>query len=249
MKVVIALYLGHWPGRGNSGIADVYAVDGKWFNLPEGIAIVGWMPIPDTEHLPIAEHYADSTVESRLRTFIQDNIYIIPDVIRNIQIIAEFKRATFNLLKIVFYRWISRFNWRPRLERKGKPYRKHMGSEAGVNLIPGRIDIDERPAIVDEITELGHWEGDTVYGQVGYLVTLVERASKLLLARRVPNKNKRIISRVIKRTLKPYQAVCKTITFDNGGEFADRQSIARKLDCNIYFAKPYHSWERGFHSY
>jgi hypothetical protein len=35
MEVVIAMYLGRWPGRGNSGIADVYAVDGKWFNLPE----------------------------------------------------------------------------------------------------------------------------------------------------------------------------------------------------------------------
>ena len=64
MEVVIALYLGHWPGRGNSGIADVYAADGEWFNIPEGVAIVGWMPVPDTGHLPIAEHYAGSNVES-----------------------------------------------------------------------------------------------------------------------------------------------------------------------------------------
>lgn len=66
MEVVIALYLGHWPGRSNSGIADVYAADGEWFNIPEGVAIVGWMPVPDTGHLPIAEHYAGSTVASRL---------------------------------------------------------------------------------------------------------------------------------------------------------------------------------------
>ncbi len=65
MEVVIALYLGHWPGRGNSGIADIYAIDGNWFNIPEGVAIVGWMPIPDTQHLPIAEHYTGLTVESR----------------------------------------------------------------------------------------------------------------------------------------------------------------------------------------
>jgi hypothetical protein len=64
MEVVIALYLGHWPGRGNSGIADVYASDGEWFNIPEGVAIVGWMPVPDTGHLLIAKHSARSNVES-----------------------------------------------------------------------------------------------------------------------------------------------------------------------------------------
>ncbi|MFA0814092.1 IS30 family transposase, partial [Microbulbifer epialgicus] len=143
------------------------------------------------------------------------------------------------------YRWIGRLHWRLRLPRKGKTYRKRTGSEAGVKLIPERVDIEERPAIVDENTELGHWEGDTVYGQDSYLVTLVERVSRLLLTRRVPDKSKKTVSRAIKQMLKPYQAICKTITFDNGGEFAGHQSIARKLGCKIYFAKPYHSWERG----
>ncbi|WP_444937370.1 hypothetical protein ACJJIW_17735 [Microbulbifer sp. JMSA004] len=45
--------------------------------------------------------------------------------------------------------------------------------------------------------------------------------------------------------LKSYQAACKTITYNNGGEFAGHQSSVRELGCNIYFAKPYHSWERG----
>lgn len=64
MEVVIALYLGHWPGRSNSGITDIYAVDGEWFNIPEDVAIVGWMPVPDTEHLPIADYYARPKGES-----------------------------------------------------------------------------------------------------------------------------------------------------------------------------------------
>jgi hypothetical protein len=59
MEVVIALYLGYWPGRGNSGVADIYAADGKWFNIPEGVNIIGWMSVPDTNHLPIAERYTD----------------------------------------------------------------------------------------------------------------------------------------------------------------------------------------------
>jgi IS30 family transposase len=39
--------------------------------------------------------------------------------------------------------------------------------------------------------------------------------------------------------------VCHSITFDNGGEFAGRQSIAKALNYKTYFAKPYHSWQRG----
>jgi IS30 family transposase len=47
--------------------------------------------------------------------------------------------------------------------------------------MPNRVDISERPSSVDDKQEVGHWEADTVYGQGGYLVTLVERVSKLLL--------------------------------------------------------------------
>lgn len=63
MEVVIALYLGHWPGRGNSGVIDIHTVDGKWFNIPEDVHIVGWMPSPDTAHLPIAEYCTNRSNE------------------------------------------------------------------------------------------------------------------------------------------------------------------------------------------
>uniref|UniRef100_UPI000E64EC9D IS30 family transposase n=1 Tax=Facilibium subflavum TaxID=2219058 RepID=UPI000E64EC9D len=39
--------------------------------------------------------------------------------------------------------------------------------------------------------------------------------------------------------------IVHTITFDNGKEFATHEEIAKELDCSTYFAKPYHSWERG----
>lgn len=89
------------------------------------------------------------------------------------------------------------------------------------------------------------WEGDTVYGQDSYLVTLVERTSKLLLTCRVKRKTKQEVTEAVIDLLKPYQEQCKTITFDNGGEFAGHKLISKNLDCNIYFAKPYHSWQRG----
>ncbi|WP_444917581.1 hypothetical protein [Microbulbifer sp. JMSA003] len=57
------------------------------------------------------------------------------------------------------YRWMAQLGWRLLLPRKGKAYRKRTGPKAGVKLIPERIDVEERPTIVDGNTELGHWEG------------------------------------------------------------------------------------------
>ena len=62
---------------------------------------------------------------------------------------------------------------------------------------------------------------------------------------KVKNKTKKLVSFAIKKLLKPYKKMCKTITFDNGGEFADHNTIAKALKCRIYFAKPNHSWQRG----
>ena len=143
------------------------------------------------------------------------------------------------------YKLIRQENWSHLLARKGKKYKQRKGVEAGAKLIPGRVDIEQRPAHVDDKIEIGHWEGDTVYGQDGYLVTLVERVSKLLLTCRVKNKSKKLVTRAINKMLKPFKERCHSITFDNGGEFADHTKIKQKIKCDIYFAKPYQSWQRG----
>jgi IS30 family transposase len=131
------------------------------------------------------------------------------------------------------------------LVRTGKRCRPRKGAEAGAHLIPGCVDIDERPAHIEDKVEVGHWEGDTVYGQDSYLVTMVERVTKILLTCRVKTKTKKNVARAIKKMLKPFKHLCHTITFDNGGEFAGHQQIAKYLCCKVYFAKPYHSWQRG----
>jgi IS30 family transposase len=143
------------------------------------------------------------------------------------------------------YNLTKREYWKTLLPRKGKVYKQRKGTEAGAKLIPNRIDISQRPSIVDENAEFGHWEGDTVYGQNGYLVTMVERVSKLLVTCKVRSKSKKAVTRGINRMMKPFKGLCKTITFDNGGEFAGHAKIAKHLNCDIYFAKPYHSWQRG----
>jgi IS30 family transposase len=101
------------------------------------------------------------------------------------------------------YRLVAQKYWPELLPRKGKRYRQRKGVEAGARLISNWIDIEERVDHVDFKEKTGHWEGDTVYGQDRYLVTLVERVSKLLLAARV--KKNKAVTRVIKKILTPFK--------------------------------------------
>lgn len=58
---------------------------------------------------------------------------------------------------------------------------------------------------------------------------------------RVKNKTTKLVTKAIKNLLKPFKHACKTITFDNDGEFTGYQSVAKELKYKIYFAKPDHS--------
>jgi IS30 family transposase len=136
--------------------------------------------------------------------------------------------------------------WRS-LRRRGKRYNKRAGKNAGRGLIPGRIDISERPAIVARKTRLGDWEGDTIVsaGHKGGLLTLVERKTQLAKITKLPRATARATQKAAVRRLKPIGDFVHTITFDNGKEFAAHQAIADALKTKIFFATPYHAWERG----
>ena len=131
------------------------------------------------------------------------------------------------------------------LRQGHKRYRKGVHSKRSPIL--GACSIDERPAIVDSRERLGDWEADTVLGQqgTGVLVTLAERKSRLYLVKRVDNKRADTVRDAIIEMLSPYVEHVHTITFDNGGEFADHKAIAAALNAKAYFAHPYSSWERG----
>jgi IS30 family transposase len=70
------------------------------------------------------------------------------------------------------------------------------------------VDIDERPAIVDDKTRLGDWEADTVIGKghQGVLVTMTERVSKLNLVIPVVRKEAELTKKAIIHALKPFAA-------------------------------------------
>jgi len=79
----------------------------------------------------------------------------------------------------------------------------------------------------------------------GGLVTLAERKSRYVLAGHIRSKHADGVTSVITGLLASYKDQCHTLTFDNGKEFAEHEKVAEALKADIYFAHPYHSWERG----
>ena len=132
--------------------------------------------------------------------------------------------------------------------RSQKPRRKcYASGQERRGMIKNRVSIENRPEIVEQKTRIGDWEGDTVIGRRhrGALVTLAERKSRYVLAAKVPSKHAEGVTAAVIRLLRPHQRKCHTVTFDNGKEFAEHESIGAELTAEIYFAHPYQSWERG----
>ena len=128
-----------------------------------------------------------------------------------------------------------------------KKRRKRYGSQNRRGQIANRKMIDQRPPVVAEKSRLGDWEADTIIGKGHHqaLVSLTERKSKLQLLAKVERKSDDLVSTAMIGLLKPYLDKVKTLTSDNGKEFAAHEAIALELAADFYFAHPYASWERG----
>ena len=139
--------------------------------------------------------------------------------------------------------------WKHLPRAKRRRHRRCPRQEGrGRGQIPNQRSIDTRPAAVETRQSVGHWEGDLINGasQTGNLVTLVERSTRFALIGRTDSKEAREVLNEIYRlfgTLPP--KVRQTTTFDNGKEFALHEEMGKTLSMDVYFAHPYHSWERG----
>ena len=108
--------------------------------------------------------------------------------------------------------------------------------------------IDERPSIVERRGRIGDFEGDTLMGRDKRvrIVSFVDRRTGYLIAFLLPKMNAELLSslafKYFKRIPKKKR---KTITLDNGTEFSDWEHLEEKTSMTIYFAYPYHAWERG----
>ena len=133
------------------------------------------------------------------------------------------------------------------LRHQGRKYRQRGNSKDSRGIIKNRRDIDQRPAIVDEKVRFGDLEIDTVIGKnhQGALLTINDRVTSLVWIRRLDSKHEVPLTKASIEALMPLKDTLFTITSDNGKEFAGHQKIAQELQIDFYFAKPYHSWERG----
>lgn len=129
-----------------------------------------------------------------------------------------------------------------------KHRRRCAANAAGCRHIPNRTSISERPPEVDDKSKFGHWEMDTIVGKgnKGAILTLTERTTNLLFMARLPHgKNALEAAKTAVRLLLPYKDYVKTLTTDNGCEFACHEFITKKIGAKVYFADPYSSWQKG----
>ena len=137
------------------------------------------------------------------------------------------------------------------LRHSGKRYNKRSSRKAGRGCIPNRVDIKERPCIVEEKSRIGDWELDTIVGSEGSggLASIVDRCAKLTKLVLMPDKTAKSMETAVTGALGPISEFVNTMTSDNGKEFANHKAIANALGAKFYFATPYHSWERGLNEH
>lgn len=133
------------------------------------------------------------------------------------------------------------------LRNRGRRYRKRGSAKDSRGIIPARVDISQRPQQVEKRERLGDFEIDLIIGvgHKGALITMNDRATGLVYIRKVSGKGAEEVAEKAIETLRPLTPMLKTMTADNGKEFAAHQTIAKELELDFYFATPYHSWERG----
>ena len=164
------------------------------------------------------------------------------------QIAAYYKDDGFPCYKTI-YKWINEgtiINGNKKLlRRKGKGgwYETRGKYNKGKS-------IRKRDKKIYKRADYGHWELDTVVSGLGKstvcFITLVERKSRFYKAIKSPNRHADVVASLIIDYLKQYPSeLVKTITTDNGTEFADWQTIEKELNCEVYFCDTFCAWQKG----
>jgi IS30 family transposase len=133
--------------------------------------------------------------------------------------------------------------------RKGKYRRKHGTKQREKRREDAKKKrIDTRPALIETRSRIGDWEGDTIVGaeKTKHILTHVDRKSGLLLADKVDHATAEHVRTI---TTKRFNKIPKkkrySVTYDNGVTFEEHEKLEQDLSIDVYFAYPYHSWERG----
>ncbi len=141
-------------------------------------------------------------------------------------------------------------NWKQYLRQKKGKYRRRHGTKDRecIREQAKKRRIDERPAIVELRTEIGHWEGGTIRGKekTQGIATHVERVSGYAIADKLDHATaENLKQKTVRSFARIPEDKKKTETLDNGVEFSEYELMERETGMTIYFAYPCHSWERG----
>jgi IS30 family transposase len=133
--------------------------------------------------------------------------------------------------------------------RQSKKYRQKRGKKQGKRaIIKDKKNIKERPEAANQKSRLGDWEGDTIVGKnnQGYIATFVDRKSSFLAGALMETKEAINLNKAASCAFGEIpDSLIKTITVDNGTEFAEFKNLEKLFRTKIYFADPYSSWQRG----
>lgn len=137
------------------------------------------------------------------------------------------------------------FHCRHKMKYRKRKSKNHLTKATNIK---SRVSIHERPIEADG-TRFGDWEMDTIIGKdgCGAILTLTERSTNMLLMEKLKEgKRPKPLAKVVWRLLLPYMGDgVKTITTDNGSEFAEHKFITERLKAQVYFADSYCSWQKG----
>ena len=150
------------------------------------------------------------------------------------------------------YRWLAKdraAGGRSWLQTRqlSRRYRKGYGVKDRRGRMSGKRPLSERPQGANDRSEVGHLEGDTVMGKDGRhcLLTLVDRMTRKSRIVKLPARQAAEVNKALIREVRSGRLKMKSLTLDNGTEFHGFKELEEKLGIKVYFAQPYHSWERG----
>lgn len=132
--------------------------------------------------------------------------------------------------------------------KHGRRRRKRGNYNDSRGILTERVSIEQRPKVVEERTRLGDLEGDFMVGKAhkSALLVITDRATLLTRLKQVTSRQADTTEAALEQMLaRVPKAFIKTLTLDNDKAFANHRSIARKLDADVYFTRPYTSQDKG----
>ena len=160
------------------------------------------------------------------------------------------KKSKYCICHETIYRYIYKKNHKlhqylPYKKRKRlKPHSRKVQCRYGDNRL-----ISERPAHINSRIHLGHWEGDSIAFEgkaKDTITTLVERKTRVvLLIKNFSKKSEEVMYKIGEKLSSLAVGVCKTLTVDQGVEFANYHALEGTLACKIYYCHAHSPWEKG----